>query len=661
MNQRPQHPSPRAAERHLADIGEALEAVRNGRAPSMYAIAWPAGLDRGNILWLPIMVRARNHLLFEGLTEGANALTVFELSVVQDFTFKRIQNLLLTLEMFLTECIRVGATQTQSTHGPSHGAPAIAQAETAPAAATIPPSDPRIYASIILNPILAAGAELYGAQSLADALSPEFLRLASRMGIESKLASFNISGVVEGTPGPVSLAATQLGAALETTSETERMIIEHRLLRTRPLTLEEIGARVGVTRERIRQIQLELERKIRRAVGLSQHSLVRTPVLGVVASVLSEQFGHMVSEGDVQRRLDQLLSSVPEPANGILRRALLEEMNFELYDGIYVDEPARQMLRDLGNWARELADDVGLVDEEQLASQLPSEEWRPFWPLLRSRSGLHRLYGTLALRDSAKARAKAALLSIGRPASRAEIGAVCGFEERRVGACLSNVPSVVRADKERWGLKEWVDDEYDGIAGEIIQRIEEDGGSTTTERLLTELPSKFNVSPASVRAYMQTPRFDIRGGSISLASSTSVRLRSLDDVIHGRDDADSPYWTFVVESRYLEGFSVVGVPPEFAKALGCAPDSALTLRMENLPHCRGLSLRWRLASTTGASIGYLAEPLRQLGLHPGGRARVTIKGLRSVALSADDGSPQEPQSAEADVTLSRILRRRRAL
>ena len=661
MNHPTVHPSPRAAERHLADIGEALEAVRKGWGPDMDAIAWPAGLDRENISRLPISVRTRNCLLAERLNAGADALTVFELRGVQNFGFKCLQDLLLTLERFLTECIRVGATQTQSGHGPSPSAPGAAWADTASAPAPIPPSDHRIDAGVCLKPLLAAAAELYGAQSLADALSPEFLRLASKMGLESKLASLDISGVVEGTPGFVSLAATQLGLLLETTSATERTIIELRLLRTPPHTLEEVGNLVGVTRERIRQIQVKLERKIQDTLGLSQHSLARPKGLAVVASVLLEQFGHMASEDEVQRRFDQLLSSTPELVNGMLRKILIEEMDFTLNDRVYVDEPARRIITEIRTWARELADDAGLVGEEQLASKLPGEEWRPLWPLLRNRIGLHRLYGTLALRDSAKARTKAALLSIGRPASREEIGAVCGFGEGRVGAYLSNVPSVVRADKERWGLKEWIDDEYDGIAGEIIQRIEEDGGATTTERLLTELPSKFNVSPASVRAYMQTPRFEIRNGSISLASASSVRLRSLDDVIHGRDDDDSPYWTFVVENRYLEGYSVLGVPPEFAKALGCSPDSGLEVRIENLPDCRELSLRWRLASTTGASLGYLSEPLRQLGLHPGDRARVAIKGTHSVELSAEDGTAQPRPTGEADDILERILQRRKAL
>ena len=117
------------------------------------------------------------------------------------------------------------------------------------------------------------------------------------------------------------------------------------------------------------------------------------------------------------------------------------------------------------------------------------------------------------MRNSAKAQAKSALLSIGRAATREEIAAVCRLTSAtQVSGAFSNIPSVIRASKDAWALAEWVDDEYEGIVAEIIQRIEEDGGSTTTKRLLTELPEKFDVSATSVRAYMQTPRFLTRDG-----------------------------------------------------------------------------------------------------------------------------------------------------
>ena len=97
------------------------------------------------------------------------------------------------------------------------------------------------------------------------------------------------------------------------------------------------------------------------------------------------------------------------------------------------------------------------------------------------------------------------------------------------------------------------------------------------------------------------------------------------------------------------------------KSLGCSPDSGMGVHIENVADCRELSLRWRLASLTGASLGYLSEPLRKLGLQPGDRARVTIKGRRLVALSGQSAETQTHPPPMADATLERILRRRRTL
>ena len=616
--------------------------MREGPEPNLGALAWPAGLDRSILNDLELEVRTVNCLQRGQLMEGDNPLTVQQLLRVPNFGRKSLGDLLFTLEDFLNECIRNGSAS------PNHATEGTGTA-TAPPEETRSPWDRALQ---LLRPLLATAAELHGVKTLADALNPQVRRLASRMGSASVIGGVNIAHVANGTLGLAAATARRLALTLEQTSETERTIVEHRLLRTRRITLEEVGTQVGVTRERIRQVQVRIERRIHSALGVG---------LRVIASTLKEQLWHMVEEAEVERRIESLLPDDGGLASLLFRQALIDEMGFALDNGVYVDRRAREILEELGTDARRLADDVGLVDEEQLIATLPDEDWHRFWPWLRERIGFHDLYGALGLRDTAKARTKAALLSIGRPATREEIGSVCGFEEGRVSAHLSNVPSVVRADKERWGLKEWIDDEYDGIVGEIIQRIEEDGGATTTERLLTELPSKFDVSPVSVRAYMQTSKFVIRDGYISLASASSVQLRDLDDVIDGRDDTGAPYWTFAVDARFFDGYSVTGVPPEFAKALGCAPDVGERVQIENLPDCRDLSISWRLASITGASLGYVGEPLKHLGLEPSERARVTIKGPCLVELSADDGSAEHSQGSEANAILERMMQRRKVL
>ena len=671
----PRQPSPAEAKAHLSKLERALHAVRKDVFPPADAIAWPSGLDRAILSQLRLLPRTRNCLSRAKLTNGQSELAVHTLMRTSNFGRTSLADLLFTVEEYLIDRTRAPSAPEDHSLGPGAsvdspdrvdaqrgGDDSLAQDANATAeslsslTATIDrlstPSKRWSIATEGLKSLLATSADVIGTPTLADALRPELMRLASRMGLDGALRSVALHEAMLGIPSLPALINRRLRETLNALDERQHTVVQTRLVQAPPATLEKVGLQLGVTRERVRQIQVRLEPKIEAALGQE---------LRIVASTLQERLDPLTRADELLRQIDQITPDASETVATLFRNAMIRAMGLTLNDGLYTTDRAEQVIQDVRLQARELADDVGLVQERDLVATLPGEQWRPFWPWLRPRGGLHSFYGSLALRDSAKARAKAALLSLGRPATRHEIGAVCGQEPDRVGAYLSNIPSVVKADRDRWGLRDWIDDEYDGIVGEIVQRIEEDGGVTTTERLLREIPAKFNVSPQSVRAYMYTPRFEIRNGSISLANPASIRLRDLDDVIDGRDQDGAPYWTFVVDSRYFQGYSVVGLPPEFAKALGCEPDSGVDVDVQNLADCRGLSLNWRLATLTGASLGHVAEPLRLLGLQPGAKARVTIVGHRAVTLSRGDGSGPTGASVEAEATLERILRRRRAI
>ena len=121
-----------------------------------------------------------------------------------------------------------------------------------------------------------------------------------------------------------------------------------------------------------------------------------------------------------------------------------------------------------------------------------------------------------------------------------------------------------------------------------------------------------------------------------MADVSSVQLRHLDDVIDGRDERGAPYWTFAVHQRHLEGYSLTGVPPELAKHLGCAPDSHTHVRVVAPAGCRLLSVRWPLRSPTGATIGYVADPLQRLGVRLGERVRITIVSADGVEVAREE-------------------------
>ncbi|MBI3752987.1 MAG: RNA polymerase factor sigma-32 [Deltaproteobacteria bacterium] len=60
------------------------------------------------------------------------------------------------------------------------------------------------------------------------------------------------------------IAKTEIKNALQVLNEKERYVIENRLMSEPPLTLQEIGSRFGISRERVRQIEKEAIAKLRR-------------------------------------------------------------------------------------------------------------------------------------------------------------------------------------------------------------------------------------------------------------------------------------------------------------------------------------------------------------------------------------------------------------
>ena len=182
------------------------------------------------------------------------------------------------------------------------------------------------------------------------------------MGIADEIEAIKIDEMTEGASGLVSAGWSDLERMIEAATDTERRIIEQRLLRTPPRTLEDVGSEAGVTRERIRQIQVRVEKKIRSALGAG---------LPVIAPMLKEELGHLISRGELETRIETLLPKQQGVAKKLFERALIDGMGLTLDHGMYLDERARRELEQIRSATRRLADDVGLVDADRVAGEFP--------------------------------------------------------------------------------------------------------------------------------------------------------------------------------------------------------------------------------------------------------------------------------------------------
>ena len=434
-----------------------------------------------------------------------------------------------------------------------------------------------------------------------------------------------------------------LEALLSEMHPVEHTILDERLWVTQPRTLEDIGQAYGLTRERVRQKQSELERKIDSCFGRVGRE---------AASQLAQDLDLIDSYVKIELQIRAATPHVGDRVRRVVTHSLIDLAGYKIIDGSVVSRRAFSYVQQLKKLAKTYADTCGLIDPDQLIAAHPDDELRHHFVWFQKQCGFHEMFGMLALRSTRKAKLKAALLSLGRPATRPELAAMCGLTNKIASAALSSIPEIIRISRTQWALQDWGLHEYRGIVEEIVNYIDRDGGISKVEPLIEEIAQRFDVKKWSVRAYMQTPKFDMRDGIVRVAEETSTSLRPLSDVVHGHDDKQRPYWTFPVLERYFRGYSVVGLPFEIAAYLGCPPDDATTLEVRNLPGCHRLTIQWYLSSTTKASIGFVRDALERQKLSEGQCARLTLVREGVVELNWHPSSSRGRIKAKSDAMLA---------
>ena len=387
----------------------------------------------------------------------------------------------------------------------------------------------------LLKRLLAVSIEFHGARTLSDALTSDLGKLMTALSMAASFDRVPLANLAMGqTMAEEFLLA--LAEFWESLSPREQLIFEHRVV-SKSRTLEDLGSKLDLTRERVRQIQKLIECKWRHPATAASEARWW---LGAIAAIVHQNAGPVTAENELEDRISAFFpdggrirstASVARAARQLLRK----ELGYRCADGVCLDAAAFAVVEDLKATARSIADDAGLIDEQELRARLLDETWWPHWETLVGQCRLHRLSGRLALRDTKKARLKAALLLIGRPATKEELREICGVAApASVGNYLSAMTGVVRADKNRWGLAKWVEDEYEGIPAEIVQRIEEDAGATRLERLIEELPRLFGVSENSVRAFCNAAMFVVDDGWIRLRGDREPYSYKNPDVAYAR-------------------------------------------------------------------------------------------------------------------------------
>jgi len=401
---------------------------------------------------------------------------------------------------------------------------------------------------------------------------------------------------------------------------THRRVFELRVLAGPSKTLEEIGNEVGVTRERIRQVQVRVEAQVaellraRRYQPLVWRASDLRAVLGLAAPADDE---------DTVTALEWCLRGVDEEARTLCRQMLL-----------FIAGPYRER----AGWL-ELVDApsvnpqelIALADEYGLLAVATAHEWLTdkgvdpaFHDAWIDRTGKFRRLGDrLAVWTGSLVEKSVALLAHhATPLSVEQLMKEIGEDHnvRSARARFFEDTRFMRINRSQWALRSWELEEYTGITDEIAQRIEAAGGRAELAALIEDIPSRFNVRASSVRAYAEAPMFVLEAGF--------VRLR--------RDDEPFPITGHISHCKgaYLSAVEQLSLvlpvnketmrgsgrtaAPAIAHVLGVSPGRPRTWRWTE----GELSVTWPRTAALGPSIGSIRALARSVDAAEGESIRL---------------------------------------
>ncbi len=249
---------------------------------------------------------------------------------------------------------------------------------------------------------------------------------------------------------------------------------------------------------------------------------------------------------------------------------------------------------------------AGIMDpEELLAFTMGTGAWRDIGD-----GWLVRWDGRL------EAKAERVLHLVGRPMTPAELVEAIGHGSESSIKNHRN-PVMVRIDKHfRIALREWGHERYEGIARQIIRRVERGGGVASRASIIEEFTGSFGVSESSVKTYLGLPIFDIVGDSVRFARTpvfTPKPPATIAGAIRTRAGWGERH---VVTEENLRGYSFKG-NPHIAWANGVRPNDSLLVPLNGSPSHR-VSVIWRTTNPAGnVEVGRARKWLVERGIGPG--------------------------------------------
>ena len=233
-------------------------------------------------------------------------------------------------------------------------------------------------------------------------------------------------------------------------------------------------------------------------------------------------------------------------------------------------------------------------------------------------------------------KAERVLRLVGRPMTPAELVEAIGNGSVTSIKNLRN-PEMVRIDKHfRIALREWGHEKYEGIANQIIKRIERGGGVASRASIIEDFITDFGVSESSVKTYLALPIFDIDGDSVRFTRVPAFTPKP-PATIAGAVRTRAGWWErLAVREENLRGYSFKG-NRHIAWANGIRPNDSLLVPLNGSPSQR-VSVIWRTTNPAGkVEVGRARKWLVERGIGPGAEILLCMAANGVTMYAAEHG------------------------
>jgi hypothetical protein len=424
-----------------------------------------------------------------------------------------------------------------------------------------------------------------------------------------------------------------------TLTARDRSVLQHRVFRS-DITLEDLGERFAVTRERIRQVEVQLLKRFR--------AYLRNPKAASI-EVCAKQLRECIGRSAPTAAFDGYCKRWAQLDGVSVADQALLAASIGWIAGPYrerdgwvsvADYSARQITdalleaRDARGWisstaAHHVLDRAG-IKVEFTEAWLTDHRFAPMddgWlPVLRS------------IPD----RAGQILRYRGVPVTAEALCTLVDCEsERSLRNRLNEDRRFKRVSRQgHYALREWTQyDEYSGIAVEIAEEIDRQGGVATSQHLIDVLSARFGVKSNSVSQYLSAPMFvKERGGRVRLRTAEEALIVRADPVLCQGLYYVDPQWQLRLEiSRDTLRGSGRPLHTAVAVIVGCQPGER---RMYRSP-ADEVVVSWPPGSAAGANLGSLKPDVEALGGKVGdfvfllfGPERIDVRLLQAATVRA---------------------------